>query len=201
MFLLLLITLSMAVTNVSAAVDADAISVEPPTAIILAIDDTVTVNITITNIQNCAGYMFKIDYNSTLLALDSWTFDTGTPLSPTQVAPASGDRVDTDASFAGSVQLATVWKTGQPTYNGSGLAAQLTFNGTMLGNSTLIFDQLWTLASDDIGSEIHFLMFNDGYIEVVPEFPAAILMSLVLTATLASAFLAKIAWSKKQRRS
>ena len=94
-------------------------------------DTTFTVEVLMEDFTGVAGYQFKITYNSTLLALDSWTFDTdvANPMSPTQMAPDSGDRVDTDVSSAGTVQLATVWKSGVSTYTyaGNATAAELVF--------------------------------------------------------------------------
>ena len=188
---------------------ADAISVEPAMALILEIGQTVTVNITITNITDCAGYMFKLDYNSSILEVvpkstfpyHNVTLDTdpANPLTPSQMAPFPAGRLDTDRSVLGSIKFSTVWLVGVPTYNGSGVAAQITFNGTMVGISTLIFDQTSTRATDYWGDDILFATFNDGEIEVIPEFPVAIIMPLLLTATLAVAFLAKIVLSRKRR--
>ena len=171
---------------VGAATNADSIEIIPSsvlkesTVACYWLGSTFDVEVYITNILDCAGFQFKIDYNSTLLALDSWTFDTGTPLSPTQIAPASGDRVDTDMSVAGSVQLATVWKAGIATYNGSGTAAKLTFQiiycppmpppatppdpaKENIASCDLAFDSLWTVASDSIGGTIYFNQLSDGY--------------------------------------
>jgi hypothetical protein len=139
------------------------ISVEPSKTV-LALGYTVTVTVTITDITDCAGYQLFIDYDPALLNMTSWTFDTDPtkPGSTTQMAPAPADRVDVDVSVPGSVKLATIWKAGVPTYSGSGVAAEITFNATMLGNSTINFDQSWTRAIDDI----LFQTFIDGWVFV-----------------------------------
>lgn len=200
-FLLILI-LGTAVTNVSGAGTADAFSLEPSTATIESVGQNVTINVTITNITDCAGFNFWIFYDSTVLNFTSSTFDTdnANPLSPTQIVPNASDRVDTDSSTDGNVRLAVVWKFPGPVgYNGSGLAAQLTFTGLKIGNSTLIINQDWTYASDSEAGKITFNTFDDSFISVVPEFTAAFILSLFFTATLAAAFLAKKAWSRERR--
>ncbi len=144
-----------------------AISVEPSKTI-MGLGYTVTATVTITNITDCAGYQLWIDYESIILEMASWTFDTdpANPLSPTQVAPDPNDRVDVDQSVPGSVKVATVWSFGVPTYSGSGVAAEITFNATMLGNSTLNFDQAWTRVTDDPGNDILFQAFIDAWVFV-----------------------------------
>lgn len=127
---------------------------------------TITVTVNITDITDCAGYQFKIDYNPAILALDSWTFDTGTPLTPSQMAPAAAQRLDTQVSVPGSVRLATVWRAGVPSYSGSGVAAEVTFQTLTAGNSTLVFDQYWTIAVDSVGEEVIFGGFDDGWVVV-----------------------------------
>ncbi len=203
--LLSLGTIMLAPTRVSASVSpyspSEAISINPSSKIYESAtyctynNTEFTVEVLITNITGCAGYQFQVDYNSTLLSLDSWTFDTDpdNPLSPTQMAPSEAGRVDTDILVAGSIKLATVWKSGQPiyTYSGDSVAARITFkivycppqvvmepqvNTTVWSN--ISFNQAWTRAVDDLGDDILFSTFNNGYYEYTtigktPERPTA----------------------------
>jgi len=198
--LFLLLAASMALTNVSASPDGP-ISVTPPKAQILAINQTVAVDIYITNVTGMGAYDFWLYYNATILDVTQVLIDTdpANPLTATQVAPAASDRVDTDASVPGILRYSIVWKAGVPTYTGNGTAARITFKGKMVGNSTLTFDNTWTKAFDGLGDPIPLNPKNPGEIEVIPEFPVALIMPLLLTATLAAAFLAKIVWSRKHR--
>jgi hypothetical protein len=199
--LILLLTASMALTNVSASPGDPYISVDPPKAQILAINQTVAVDINITDIIGMGAYDFWLYYNDTLLEVTQVLIDTdpANPLTETQVAPAASDRVDTDVSVSGIVRYSIVWKAGVPTYTGNGTAARITFKGKMVGNSTLTFSDTWTKAFDGLGDPIPLNPKNGGEIEVIPEFPVALIMPLLLTATLAAAFLAKMFWSRKHR--
>jgi PKD repeat protein len=133
------------------------------------------VDVVITNVTDCAGYQFKVDYNSTFLSVVSRTFDTdpANPLSPTQMAPVLGDRLDSYLSTPGHLQMATVWKAEVPTYTyvGDSVAARITFkityspaaNNTI--SSNLAFDETWTYGTDSTGNEIPILALNNGYYE------------------------------------
>jgi hypothetical protein len=137
-----------------------------------------SVDLVITNITECAGYQFKFDYNSTLLAVVNKTLDTdpANPLSPTQMAPLPNQRLKTDMSTLGSVRLAIVWRAGVPvyTYSGDSVAARITFriiycppqnemNNTV--SCVLAFDPAWTRGTDLTGNDIPILEFNNGYYE------------------------------------
>jgi hypothetical protein len=143
------------------------------------------VEVIIGNITNCVGYGFRINYNSTLLKLDSWIFDTdpANPMSPTQIAPSPFDRIETISSTPpGSVQLATVWKyPGPEPYNCTvdSVAARLTFQivqipPPLIGEnntvSTLIaLERTHTFWYYRLGSMdyimIFFIAYSNGYYE------------------------------------
>lgn len=147
---------------------AGSIALDPPTAIV-HVGQTITVSVIITNITDCAGYMMKIYYNPTILQYwFLYTFDTdpANPMSPTQMAPDSMDRIDGDASLPGSIRIITVWKAGVPRYSyaGSSVAAKITFKALTTGNARLVFDQAWTRATDNTGNDILFQTFIDGWV-------------------------------------
>ena len=189
-----MLTLAFKIQPVKAEISpyspADAISILPPQRIYESDvecyynETEFTVQVYITNVTDCAGYDFVLYYNKTLLEVTEILIDTGAPLSPTQIAPEDIGRVETDVSEPGIVRHSVCWKwkypneTLVPTYNGSGVAAQLTFkiiycppqivadpqqNNTV--SSDLTFDRFWTIAIDYWGDEILFAKINDGYYE------------------------------------
>jgi hypothetical protein len=89
-----MLTLAFNIQQVKAAISpyspADAISVEPATATVTAYQ-TVTINITITNITDCRAYDLWLDYNDTILEVTNINIDTGTPGTPSQIAPDASD--------------------------------------------------------------------------------------------------------------
>jgi hypothetical protein len=152
--------------GISAYSPAGSIALDPPIASIYVNGTITTVSVIITNITDCAGYQFWIDYDSTILTLNSWTFDTdpANPMSPTQMAPASSDRLDNDCSVPGSVKIATVAKTGIPrySYEGSSVAAEIRFQAISTGDVFLMFDRGWTRATDNTGNDILFQTYLDA---------------------------------------
>ncbi len=153
--------------SVSPYSPADAISIVPSTATIL-VNQTVTVEIIITNITGCACYCFQIDYQTTILECVSSTVDTDPahPMSPTQMAPAPSDRIDTGSSTPGHLMITTVWKAATPTYTyeGDSVAAEVTFKGKTPGISSLTFTHQH--ACDYLGNDIFFSEINNGSIVV-----------------------------------
>ena len=147
-----------------------------------------TVEVYVHNITDCAGYQVYVNYNDTLLepvpymtvpyTVPKIDTDPANPMTETQIAPLPDQRIDTDFSVVGTVKFSVVWKLGVATYNGSGVAAEITFkiifcpeqivaepqqNNTV--SCDLAFDRDWTYATDTNGDDIYFADFNDGYYE------------------------------------
>ncbi len=146
---------------------AGSIGLVPSNVTLYYVGQTITVIVAITNITDCAGYQLRINYNSTLLQCDPWydfTFDTGSPLSPTQVAPASNNRIDQVAPLPGSKRMSTIWRAGVPTYSGNGVVAKITFKALATGSTSLVLDQAWTYATDSTGNDILFQTYTEGWV-------------------------------------
>jgi hypothetical protein len=137
-----------------------------------------TVTVIFDNVTGIAGFQIVIDYNSTLLQNSTWTFDTGTPMTSSQVAPAPAGRLDTDKTVAGKIQLATVWTTASPwSFTGNATAAEINFKiiycppqnifpaPDVTVSCILDNDPTGTKAVDTSGDDIFFTYVGDSYYE------------------------------------
>jgi hypothetical protein len=190
----LLLIASASITGVNATSVAK-ISVKPPSVNIQAVGQNVTIEVNVTNVQLLYGWDIQLTYNSTLLTYVGYTV-----IGPNQVCPSQHPNYTlTDVSVAGTIIHGCAFSgaEGALPFNGSGVMEWITFKGTMKGVSNLSFIEDETFLWDPNGNAITRNPCANGQITVLPEFPTAIAMSLVLIATLAAASLGKIVRSRK----
>lgn len=185
--LILLSFLAIAVlkTNASTAT----VSVEPPDVTIPNIGETYIVNVTVTNIEDCYAFEFKLYYEPTVVNCtkaemppDHFMAD-GVLVAPAPIYESN--YVYVGVSLQGAV----------PGKTGNGTLYRITFEGIGLGSSTLELREV-----EFYDSEINDIIFtvDDGNITVIPEFPTALIAPLFMIATLVAVALVKT-WSKKHR--
>lgn len=89
--------------------------------------------------------------------------------------------------------------------SGTGVLVTIEFTGVSGGESILKLESrttepFYTLLADDDINEIPFEPI-DGFVVVIPEFPAALIVPLLMITSLVAAILGKKAWSRKKRTS
>ena len=203
--LFLLLIASLTTTYVSAS-PGPYVSVYPPSALVSLPGANTTVEVVVHNVTDCYGVDFWLTYNSTFLSKLGLVdvhgpFDSGNP--PIRPDPVTypGGYVLTDISLPGTVRvsLTFVGALGAPSFNGTGTVCAITFQGDALGVSNLTFDESKVKIWDPTGTGQPRDPSVNGEIEVIPEFPAAIITPVLIIATLAAALVAKITWSRKRR--
>jgi len=195
--------MSTAITEVSAA-PGPKIYVDPVSATISALGENTTVTIKCENVVNYYGADFWLRYNGSVVDPVEVTVD-----GPGQVAPPPGPQRALSVSIVSNTvrfSCMFVYAEGAADFDGNGTVAWITFEGITEGNSTLNFDLAWTAMYEiNYGttpptlSEMTIDPPEDGEIIVIPEFPAVMVVTLLLIATLAAASLGKIVWSRKRR--
>jgi len=194
--LFLLLITSMTTTSVKA--QNPYLSVNPPTATINAVGQTVTITVNVTEVaQGLSGFDIRIYYNQSIVSYTKYNY---TVDGPGQVFPplGTGTRNFYDYSVAGDLYLSLTLS--YPTLvnaTAGGTVVWITFQGLMEGISNLTFDDAWTFMFNYMGDPITTDPSNPGQITVIPEFPAAIATLLLLTTTLTATLLGKTIWSKK----
>jgi len=139
--------------------------VDPPTSIISAPGESVTVEVKVANVSGLYGYDMWVGYNSSILEHIDITVE-----GPGQVAPTdSAQRNITDKSELGTINYSVAFVNETPTFGGNGTLAWITFRGIMAGNTTLHLDPKWTKLYDYWRDEITSEPPVDGEIKVLPK--------------------------------
>ena len=156
---------------------------------------TFVIEVWVENVTGLYGWDARLNYNSTLLNMTSAT-EYGT-----NSAVGAEPHTWTDVSVAGSARVGCAFSEagGAVAFDGTGVLAFLTFQGNMLGISNLTFVEFLTLLYDSEGGFIPKDPSVGGEIEVIPEFPPSVAVTLLLIATLAAAFLGKTLWPRKRK--
>jgi hypothetical protein len=170
-----------------------------PSQTTLGIGQTLTVNITITNVENLYAVDLTLDWNSTVLHLVNAKLNLGTSSvpgggvlygSPVSDSPTPGGvYANTSLSTESEFHLIASSEAPAPSYNGTGTIATLTFNVTALGHSdiNLLSDITDHPEAGETSEEIiHFDYSNAINATTIPEFPGtAVLALLMICATVA----------------
>ena len=166
------------------------------------VGETLTVNITIGNVENLYGLDVTFNWNSSVLELQSATSNLGVESHSNGVLhEASGSPVivaeDIASQETGEYHLVATSQGTADSFNGNGTIATLTFNVTSLGRSE--FGLTSELADHPLPGETtsEFITHTDvgGFVDAaaIPEFPeVAILMLLAVFVTVALLFSKKI---------
>jgi hypothetical protein len=207
-FIFLIVLSSTILLGVASPVRADplpTISLNPTEITVPTPGQSFAVNVTIADIPDLQGYEFKLWFNKTILNV---TDVTPGPINPPGTLYAPGKMVDSEYIWTplqnvtdGFVWVAAAFPPWSPFTGGNGIMMTINFTALVVGDCTLHLNE--TVLGDPLGDLIDHEVSPDGLVQgtvtVVPEFSATIIMSLLLVATLAAAFLGKIVWSKKRK--
>jgi hypothetical protein len=165
------------------ATTADSVNVVS-SATTVGLGQTVTVNVTITNVgaPGIYGYQLQLTYNNTLLNATSAAIPSDHMLKP--ATPSNIFTVDpgTINQSEGHVTFAVTMLGTEAGKTGSGTLVTVTFTGLLLGTSTVDLPQAELIVVDVDTAEISGYTINPTTLQVVPEFTIAVLMAaLVVT--------------------
>ncbi|MEM3731330.1 MAG: cohesin domain-containing protein [Candidatus Bathyarchaeia archaeon] len=169
------------------------LNIEPSSAVISNVGETVTINITIHDMPSPGlfSYQLKIYFNKAYLKATSASIPTGHFLTPTSGVPPGIFIVDpgTIDNNAGTVSFAATLLAPETGKTGSGVLCQITFEGLAEGVSQITFGEPGSevILADPEANEIPSANYdlNGGQITVVPEF-SSMLVVLLLLVTLMS---------------
>lgn len=154
--------------------------------------DPFLVNVTITDVSDMYSWQATIFYNNTTLNCTDVLFPADNVFYGKPSIPVKS--LEENQIMCGSVLMGIV-----ETFTGSGLLCQLNLTGIANGTSDLEISSSTaeTFLLDSAADDIEFTVEN-GEIIVVPEFPAFLIVPLLVIATLAAIVVRKTLWSKKQ---
>jgi hypothetical protein len=188
--LFLLLIASAGISNVSAQVPY--LSVDPVSAEISAIGQSVNITVLVHNVTDYYGCDFWVTYNDTLLEYTG--FNLRGPNAVIGSLPDAALTI-TDISVVGTVKLSVLFKESYvprpASFNGSGVVAWVEFKGLAEGVSPLSFVEFWTFLYNSAPGVITRDPCVPGEIVVIPEFPTATLVLLLLIVTLVAVLLGK----------
>ena len=155
-----------------------------------------TIDVNITDVTNLGVWEFKLAYNTTILDAVEVIYEGRITENNTDWLPinATGHWSPINDTL-GVVWVGALFPWGQE-FTGSGTLVTINFTATAVGDCDL--DLYETTLGDEWGDPINHTAL-DGSVTVIPEFPAALVMSLLLVATLAAALLGKTVWSRKRK--
>jgi len=161
-----------------------------PEAISAILDEAITVNITISNVQNLYGLDVTLLWNPTVLTVQNIDIRLGVESFPDGVLheATSADifiQENTVDQENGEYHLVATSVAPAPSFSGSGNIASLTFNVTSIGQSELILITELADYNPSGSSLIDHTDVNGALDSVIPEFPSAI--SIILTLILVTA--------------
>lgn len=156
-----------------------------------------TVDVNITDVVNLWIFEFKLDYDTSLLDAISVIPGPVVPetrmLSP--IDTGTGEWIPINDTL-GRVSVVCTFLFPAMSYTGSDTLMTINFTATAEGSSALQFNSTGLFDSGAYSISHDKL---DGSVTVIPEFPAFLVMPLLLIATLAAAFLGKMVWSRKRQ--
>ncbi len=162
------------------------------------IGDTITVNITISNVQNLYGADVNLGWNPQVLKLISAQSMLGVESHPGGVLHETGtDAImvaeDTASQQAGEYTLTATSVGSAAAFSGSGTIATLTFNVTSAGSTdlTLTSELADHPASGETSNLINHTDSADSVTTVVPEFSSIAIIAVLITAATAALLLSK----------
>lgn len=193
--------------------DAPWVEINPPSIEVL-LGETFDVNVTIygvTEDMDLAGWDFKLWYNTTTLDVIDVTegpfLEQFEGSAGTFFKEKHGDddyNSTSSCEEAGLVSAGCIFMGGHTTPSGNGTLATITFNATQLDGSSLGLynpDHPYRIKLSDIEANIIPCNAENGYVTVIPEFPKAMLVPLLLITTLIVVLFIKKTHSPKHKAS
>lgn len=211
--LVLSLIASMALMGMSKPASADPtpiVSLNPMELEVPNVGVNFTIDVNITNVEDLGCFDIKLGYNTTIL--DAIYVNIEPPLYPENDPehpdwdwlpedefgiwhPDGPPTINDTAGIVWVGALVPTWAPGTGLY-GDFTLVSINFTAKALGNSTLHFHDVvlgdWRAVRMDYTTV-------DTWTSVIPEFPAALIMPLLLITTLATALLGKMFWSRKRK--
>ncbi len=195
---LTLIIVLLTVCTVNAVYAADTVVKAEASVSQPKIGDTLTVNITISDVQNLYGVDVELGWNPVVLSLVNAKSMLGVEANPGGVLHESGTDTlliaENEASQETGQYTLTATSTGSsPAFSGSGTIATLTFNVTSAGQTSLTLQSELAdhPAADETSNFINHTDTADNITTIVPEFPTIAAITILLIAATAALIVTK----------
>jgi hypothetical protein len=194
-----LLTLSLIQTGFPQSIPNTKVAVNPELTNAL-IRKTITINITLTNVQNLYGLDVTLLWNPSALTIQNFNIRLGVESHPDGVlygAPSADIFVEKNTANQenGEYHLVATSVAPAPSFSGSGNIAILTFNVTSIGHSELILATELADYNPSGSNLIDHTDVNGSVDSVIPEFPSAIVISLILiVVTTIAVFSKRLLW-------
>jgi hypothetical protein len=173
-------------------VKAEASSTQPK------IGDTLTVNITISDVENLYGVDVSLNWNPTVLCLLNAKSMLGAETNPDGVLHEAGSDTlmiaeDSASQETGEYALVATSVGSAPEFSGSGIIATLTFNVTNAGETGLTLESQLSdhPAAGETSNFIDHTDTADTVTTVIPEYPSLIVVAMLITIATAALFVNK----------
>jgi len=204
--LVLLLTASIIVFGIPMVRGQDPIvAVDPSEVTVLAPGESFTVEVNVTDVDHLGAWEFKLWYNTSFLDAiwvhATWLTANNTDWIPLNLTTGMWDETSGINDTIGRVFAGALLPLITP-FTGSGPLVTINFTATDVGTCTLqLTDTVLGGSSGPPDWETweitHFS--DDGSVTVIPEFPALLIVPLLLISTLAAALLGKTFWSRKRK--
>ncbi|MCW4005497.1 MAG: cohesin domain-containing protein [Candidatus Bathyarchaeota archaeon] len=186
--------------TVNAQADSEPTVAVVPSQNTAQIGESLTVNITLTNVENLYGLDIAFSWNSSVLQLIDSQALLGVETYPEGVLHEPVLIIVEDVSQeTGQYQLVAISQATAQPFSGSGTIATFTFNVTSTGHTTLTVQS--TLADypepDQVSEPIAHARINATINAVIPEFPSTIILAALIAAVTATLLLHKQHQTKK----
>lgn len=180
-------------TTGTAKAEATIISVVPSLKEVSEPNQTFTIDINVTDSPEIVQWMLRVSWNASViefLNIDEGLFlsqdgTLATMFLPKIYVPGSGN-----------LSEVTCMLMVEETTSGSGTLATITFNATEVGETDLTIYESALLNSTYYNQTYSV---QHGYVTVIPEFPASLILPLFLVITAIAALIAKTAWPRRRR--
>ena len=196
-------------TSISVArgqVPSTTVEVYPPQINVEEVGQDFTVNINVTDVTNLFAWEVVLFYKNDILnginATEGPFLKQGGTTYFAPDPPETGGIKDDYNATHGRIHVSSTLL-GLAAVNGTGVLVTIGFRGISAGESILKLESrttevFYTLLADDDINEIPFEP-ADGFVIVIPEFPAALIAPLLMITTLVAVILGKKAWSRKKK--
>jgi hypothetical protein len=168
------------------------------------VGDTLTVNVTISNVQNLYGVDVMLNWNTSVLKVINAKSLLGVESHPEGVLHETASdplyiAEDTAFQELGEYTLVATSAGSAPAFNGNGIIATVTFNVTNTGATGL---QVISDLSDHpaSGQNSNFIAHTDiaDSVNVIPEYPSLIVLTLIIALATAALVFSKKRLSRNQ---
>jgi hypothetical protein len=189
-----LLTFSLIQTAFSQTSSGTKVAVTPASTSAL-LGKPITINITISNVQNLYGVDVTLFWDPSALAIQNVDLRLGVESHPDGVLHEAGADIfiqknDVDQAN-GEYDLVATSVSPAPSFSGSGNIVSITFNVTAVGRSDLILATDLGDYNPSGGNQIDHTDVNGSVDSVIPEFPSATAISLVLILVITTIVLSK----------